>query len=266
MWAMLYLCNLIFAVVATFSFKGWLSDAAGHSLALTKSIGQFDFTFIMDLLRNYPGYSILTSHVCMMIITYVIFSALLAGGILHVFIHYRETFKVREFLAGGAMYFWRMIRLALYFLLFQSAALAILFFILIAIGLNPKEMESDVQFLWYLRIILPIYLFAALVIAIMHDYVKIHVVTQDANPMTQAFGAGVRFVIRHFGSVLLLYGMSLIILLAMFLLYTQIKHLIPGSSGPGILIGFLLSQLFLFGRIGVKLLIISSANALIKEG
>lgn len=263
---MLYLSNLIFAVIATFSFKGWFRDAAGHSLALTKSIGEFDFTFIMDLLRNFPGFSILTSQVCTMIIAYVIFSAFLTGGILHVFIHYREKFEVREFLTGSAMYFWRMIRLALYFLLLQLVLLAILFFILIAIGVNPKEMESDVQFLWYLRIVLPIYLFAALVIAIIHDYVKIHVVTQDANPMTKAFGAGVRFVFRRFGSVLLLYVINLIILLVMLLVYTQIKHLIPGASGSGILSGFLLSQLFLFGRIGVKLLILSSANALIKEG
>jgi hypothetical protein len=126
-------------------------------------------------------------------------------------------------------------------------------------------MESDVQFLWYLRIVLPIYLFVALVIAIIYDYVKIHVVMQDANPMTKAFGAGVRFVSRHFGSVLLLYGINLIILAAMFFIYTLIKHFIPGASGSGILIGFLLSQLFLFGRIGVKLLVLSSANALVED-
>lgn len=257
----LYLSNLVIAVIATMAFRGWLKNAAEHSLALTKSMEQFDFTFVMDLIRNYGGLSVLCHQAMIITLAYLIYSAFLAGGMLSMFIHH-ERFSVKEFMAGGALYFWRTLRLALYFLLLQIGLLAILLFVFMAIGINPKEMESDVQFLRYFRIILPIYLFAAMVIAIIHDYVKIHVVTQNANPMMKAFGAGTWFVFGHFGSVLLLYVINLFLLVALFLVYFQAKLLI--STSVGILSGFLLSQLFLVGRIGVKLLILSSASTLVQ--
>ncbi|HLF64551.1 MAG TPA: hypothetical protein VI603_12395 [Saprospiraceae bacterium] len=265
MWLILYLVNLVFAVVATIAFRGWLKDTAGYSLALAHNIGRFDFTFITDLIRNYGGLSLLCEQVIVIAIAYLIFSAFLVGGILHIYLHQREKFSARDFLSGGALYFWRMLRLAGYFLLIQFGLLAIFCLVFIAIGVNPKEMESDVQFLQYVKIILPVYLFMALVIVIMHDYVKIYVVQQNAHPMTKAFGSGIRFVMRHFGSVLLLYMLNLLLLIIFIVAYSQIRNMIPTVTPGGILVGFILSQLFLIGRIGVKLLILSSVNQLVQQ-
>ncbi len=262
MWLIFYVSNLMFALLVMIPFRSWLTQAAGHSVAMSAS-GEFDFTFLTEALRNYSGFSLLCTQAVVIAIAYLIFSAFLVGGALQLFVHHPERSKTQEFLAGGAAYFWRMLRLAGYFLIMQIIVIVLLIGVLALLGLNPKEIESDVRYVQTLKFIVPIYLFVAMVIAMVHDYVKIHLV-RGGNPLRNAFSVGIRFVVHHFGSVLLLYICNLALLAGLVVAYFWIKPGMPTLSTGNILYGFLVSQAFLFGRIGVKLLTLSSAHALIE--
>jgi hypothetical protein len=263
MWLTFYISNLIFALFIALPFRNWLSQAVGHSQALTDSIGRFDFTFLMDAFRNFNGFSLLCSQASLIAVAYLIFSAFLIGGALYIYIHHQGKFGTKVFVAEASMLFWKMLRISGYFLLMQLLVLAILVGILTKLGVNPKVIVSDVQYVQTLKILVPVYLFVAMLIAIMHTYVKIHLV-RDGITVRRSFSSGIRFVFRHFASVLILYMINLVLLLGLCLVYFWLRKWIPSISGGGILPGFLLSQLFLIGRIGVKLVTLSSANVLVQ--
>lgn len=265
MWLILYVCNLVFALIVVIPLRGWLKGAVGHSMALTKSIGQFDFTFLTDLIRNHEGYSVLCSQALIIVIVYLIFSVFMSGGILHIYVHWREQYLQKEFIHGAAKYFWRVLRVSICFLLLQVVLLAILVFILMRIGIDPKEIESDVRFLQMLKWILPIYLFCATVVAIMYLYAKIQVIQQENHPVLKSLITGVRFVFRHFGKVLLLYVIIVMLFIGLFALYLFVRKLSPEGTTGAILLSFVLAQVFLVGRIVLKLLTISSANEVIRQ-
>ena len=258
LWLFLYICNLVFALIAAIPLRGWINHVAGHSTALAKSIAPVDFTFITDLIRNYGGFAILWNVICMIALIYVLFSVFLSGGILDTLLHPQKTDRTMDFLSNGMRYFWRMLKVALFFLVIQLAILAIVIGIVIILGVNPKEMNNDLRFLLYLKIIVPVYVLIAMIIAMTHDYVKIHIV-QDGQPgIWSAFKAGAGFVSRHFVQALALYLINMFILAVLIVGYYLIKKAIPGGTMAGLMLTFVFGQMFLFGRIGVKLLTLSS--------
>ena len=264
MWFILYLCNLLFALVAVMPFRKWFNKTAGHSLLTDQSRGAFDLTFIGDLLRNYKGFSTLISQLSILALAYFVLSAFLTGGVLYIYINSKEKFLYRDFVTGGLALFWRFLRLAFYFLLIQAVVLGVFVFVIMFLGVDPMQMESDVTFFRRFKILFAVYCFLAIVVAMVHDYVKIHIVSRNENPFSGSFRAGWRFVLRNFGAVLLLYLLNLGILIALFIVYKLITGALPAGTHSGTMLGFIFSQFFLIGRIGVKLLTLCSACALVQ--
>jgi hypothetical protein len=261
LWLGLCIANLAFALIAIIPFYGWLKSAAGHSLALTRRQGEFDFTFITDLLRNHEGMSVMITQLVIVGCMYFLFSAFLMGGIMQTYVRATRTQSIRTFVDGGMLYFWRMFRVAICFVLMHVVLLMILFFILKSIGINPMTMESDVRFMRILQWILPVYLLAVMKLRMMHLYSKIHIVRNESASVIRSIGAGIRFVRRHFISAAAIYLFCMLLLLLAYLGYLGVRRIVPGGSA-GIMIGFLASQVFLFLRVGIKLFVVSSGTAL----
>ncbi len=265
MWLALYLFNFLLALLAALPFSGYLGKTAGQSLELMRNLNGFNYTFLNDYMREYgQGLSPILDASSGFIILYLFFSIALTGGVLAVFRQFSEPFGWGGFWQGCTRFFWRLLRLAVYFGLIQIAVLAVfvLAFFLATNGFAIFEMETELQLAKPLCYLLPVYLLVAAAFFMVHDYAKIHLVQVDKTllfrPIREAFG----LAFRHFGPFFLLYLLNIVSLLLLFGLYWWVSGRLEGASGTGLGLLFLWGQFFVLGRIALRLLNLSSATYL----
>jgi hypothetical protein len=261
-WLMIYGCNLLFTLVVVVPMHSWLKSAGGHSLALTRSIGDFDFTVIGDLLRNYgTGMFSLVAIALVVAVLYLVLTAFLNGGILHLFVHSENKYSGVGFVTGGMRYFWRLLGMATLFLVIHVIVLGILCGVFLTIGINPFQMENDVQFLKMTGFILTIYAFIFFLVLLMHTYAKVRLVESENGRTLKAIKNGTRFVVRHVIPVFCIYLINGLFLVAVFLIVRALKGVIPDETIMGLILLLLIGQFAIIARIGIRLLVMSSAVA-----
>jgi len=93
------------------------------------------------------------------------------------------------------------------------------------------------------------------------DYAKVRAVVEDRRSMIGALAAGARFVRRNPGAVAGLYLLNAALFVLVLLVYALIA---PGaeSTGAGLWLGFLVSQIYLAGRVWVRLVFFASETVL----
>ena len=268
MWLALYLFNVLLALLAAFPFSGYLGKTIGQSLELQRSLSGFNYTFATDFLREYgQGLSGILDASLGFTGLYLLVSIALTGGILLVFRHFSGPFQWAVFRQGCARFFWRLLRLTLYFALLHISVLALFggLFYLATGGLSIFQMETELELVRPLYFILPIYLLVAAVFFMVQDYAKVHIVQADESlltrPIRQAFG----LAFRNFGPFFLLYLLNIASLLVLFGIYWWISSRFQATSGGTIAGLFLLGQAFVAGRIGLRLLNLGSATYLYQK-
>jgi hypothetical protein len=217
--------------------------------------------FFIDLFTKFEfrtgGLGILS----LLLLFYTLLSTYFAGGFISAYSQ-DSTFTLKEFLSKGATYFGRFFRLFLLsLLLFYLFALLIdsLNHGIASITANsPTEMTP---FLWYF--IRNLFFFFLLAVFMMwFDYAKIRFIVDDRWSALGAFGAGVKFSIKNFGSTFPLVLLLTILGIALMALYGFLEHLIPQTGYWTILIVFFLEQLYMLFRICVKALFYGTQTAL----
>ena len=268
MWLALYLLNFLLALLAAIPFSGYLGKTIGQSLEPGRNLSGFNYTFINDFIREYgQGLSPILDASMGFILLYLLFSVALMGGILLVFRHFSEPFQWGLFRQGCFRFFWRLLRLTVYFMLLHVAVLGLFgwFFYLATDGFAVFQMETEFELVRPLYFILPVYLLVALALFMVQDYAKVHVVQVDetllTRPIRQAFG----LVFRNFGPFFLLYLLNIASLLVLFTLYWWVSSRFQATSGRTIAWLFMLGQAFIVGRIGLRLLNLSSATYLYQK-
>ncbi|MCO6493164.1 MAG: hypothetical protein J5I98_32390 [Phaeodactylibacter sp.] len=266
MWLALYLFNLLLALLAALPFSGYLGSTVGQSLAAEGRPGGFDYTLFNDFLREYgQGLAPVLDTALGFLLLYLLLSVFLMGGILLVFLRFGEPFRWGLFWQGCTRLFWRLLRLTVYFLLLQGTLLGLfgLLFYLATGGFAIFEMETELELVRPLYYLLPLYLLAAVLVFMVQDYAKIHVAQEGrkwlARPLRQAFG----LVFRNFGPFFLLYLLNISTLLLLSGIYWSVSR--PLSAAGNIALIFLWGQLFIFGRVGLRLLNLASAAYLYRR-
>lgn len=105
-------------------------------------------------------------------------------------------------------------------------------------------------------------LFAALVasVDILFEYAKVRTVVEDRRSVLGALAAAARFLRRHPGGAIALYGINLAALAAVLAVYALVA---PGAGGLawGLWGGFLVGQAYILARLWVKLVALASQVA-----
>ncbi len=93
------------------------------------------------------------------------------------------------------------------------------------------------------------------------DYAKVRAVVEDRRSMIGALLASARFARRNLAAVAALYALTGGLFVALLLAYAIAA---PGaaSTGIGLWLGFGVSQLYLLGRLWIKLVFLASETAL----
>jgi hypothetical protein len=102
------------------------------------------------------------------------------------------------------------------------------------------------------------------VVNIVFDYAKVRAVVEDRRSMVGAIVAGGRFARRNVVLVASLYMLTAGLFLALLMLYGLVD---PGArtSGAGLWLGFAVSQLYLLGRIWIRLVFLASETSLFQS-
>lgn len=260
MWGLLYVFNILFALLLTFPVFQFLNSKFSNTLALDKISQQFDFTVLNDILNEYGDIvGILSNQSLLSSILFLVLSIFLVGGILNVFRHREIPFRFAGFWVGCSKFFWRIFGLTILFLIIQGIIAALFFVIfngLTAGGLDRFDSEAAI----YNRAILvfPFYSFFAMLFWMIQDYSKVVMVQEDLS-LFRSVIRGIKFVFRHFFSTFPLYFLNLLTFAILLCGYWQIP------TGNAIGAAFLIGQLFLVLRIGTKLLNLGSATVLYEE-
>lgn len=264
-WGLMYLANLGLALFAAIPFSGFLGRTVGHSPALGKSLPGFDYTFIGEMLQNY-GLQIdrLLDRTYFSIFIFLLVSIFLTGGALHIYRNNEMEFSWEAFWLGCRKYFWRLFRLAIYFLIVHGVLLFLFFAVFSSMsdGLNPFQMESEKQMLDAFMILGPFYLLCFTLVTMIHDYAKIHVVQKDERWLYQPFWDSFRITFKNIGRFLTLYCLNILTFLLTFGLYWWGSSFFEAIHISEITLLLIIGQLFIIARVAIRLVFWSSATYL----
>lgn len=193
---------------------------------------------------------------------YLLLWLFLSGGILDRYARGQPT-RSHEFFTACGVFFVRFLRLAPF--------IALAYYILFAI-VHPflleetyAELTRDVtveRTAFFIRLALYAAFGVLLVfVSVIFDYAKVRAVVEDRRSMIGAIVAGARFVRRNAGAVAALYALTGALFVALLILYALAASG-GGSTGAGFWIGLVIAQLFLLGRLWIRLVFFASETAL----
>lgn len=258
MWLLFYGFNFLAALIATIPISGYLNNTLGESLASSKLLDGFNYTLITDILNQYgDGISILMDQTLLLILVFLIITIFLTGGMLHLF-RQQEKFDYKTFWYGCQHYFWRLLRLTVYFLIIHIVLLVLFYFLFLRFtnGFSPFKLESEVQVITVLQILIPIYLLLTIFILMVHDYAKIHIVEKDQSVLIAPFWQSFKIVFKNFKNFSLLYLINLLTALILWAVYWLLSKVNLSAWGLALIMG----QAFVLARIWLNMLNLSSAT------
>lgn len=262
MWGLVYLLNLLFGLIVALPFNALFKSGVAYSMSPAESLKRFDYSFIMDFLnQNGFAFSSLLNSSYFVLIPFFLLNVFLMGGITGSFVKHKEQFSFRHFWQEGGLYFWRMLRLTFYFMLIHGFVALIFFKIFSLGGLSPFEIESDSVLISRFHWLAFFYGLFLVIIFLIHDYVKVRLVKEDRSIFTQSFLNVFPFIGKYFLKVFPLFLIHVLLFAVLTGAYVLIRKSFFMSSEGTLLLALILGQFFIIGRIGIKLLRISTAVA-----
>ncbi len=193
---------------------------------------------------------------------YVVLWIFLAGGIIDRYARDRVT-HAHGFFAASGMFFFRFLRLGV----LMGVAYGLLFRYLhpwLFDTMYPR-LTSDVtveRTAFMIRLgLYAVFGFLLAACNLLFDYAKVRAVVEDRRSMLGATAAGARFIRRNAGAAVGLYIIDVALFVMVLTLYALVA---PGAGGVGwsMWLGFLTGQIYVLGRLWVKLVFWASETAL----
>jgi hypothetical protein len=192
--------------------------------------------------------------------------AFFAGGILDRYAHPDEPPTRAHFFSQNGKYFFRFVRLLIISLLFYWGI-----FRWVANPLHDwledatRDVTQEKTVMLFTLLVYTLVAFLLLLVSMVLDYAKIALVVERRRSALLACLRGARFVLAHPGSALGLYLLLTAVSLLLVWLYSLVAPG-PGQSGAAtILLAFLVGQIYLIARLGLKLWFLAGQTALFQS-
>ncbi len=192
--------------------------------------------------------------------------AFFAGGILDRYAHPDEPPTRARFFSQNGEYFFRFVRLLIISLLFYWGI-----FRWVANPLHDwledatRDVTQEKTVILFTLLVYALVAFLLLLVSMVLDYAKIALVVERRRSALLACLRGARFVLAHPGSALGLYLLLAAVSLLLVWLYSLVAPG-PGQSGTTtILLAFLVGQIYLIARLGLKLWFLAGQTALFQS-
>ncbi len=248
---LLYLFNLITAYLISMPVSTMFSKALAGTTAAGILIQGFDLTYFRTVFAEYGSGIDLFRILFTFGLAFVVFNIFLGGGILGVATD-RSEFKLRIFLGDCLTYVKQFFWLYLSVMLLVIIILVVLLFIRAAVGKLAADTVTEFWPVMINMLFLGILALMAAFIALITDYTRILILTEDPAKLTGHFRSALRFVLSHKTSIVLLYVLYLISFLAVLGVYFFVEARIDIQNFITLLIFIFWSQLFIILRIGLR--------------
>lgn len=260
-WVVVFIANIIFAFIIARPFGTLLDKVGANNEAALGGLLKFDTDFIVDLVNNFGSeISLIAGQATFFVVLYLILNIFLSGGIIESYIHVFQRFTFGGFLSNCAKHFWRMMRLALYFVGAQVVVAVVLFSIYSKLGLSPFELESETVLVRNTKIMLAIFAILMVWIDMVNEYAKVKVVIENERKFILPTLIDIKFFcLRNFFSILFLFLLCGLTFLAFLGIYAAVNDVFVMRSMSTIILALFIGQIYLFFRVGVRLLFTSTA-------
>lgn len=283
----LWLLNLLVALPAAVAIHDAIGDSLGASLAdeglrsgfdlgwygeYRQQGSEFERTFrpsvvgigaVLDNLDDWFRGDIFKQHGTLVAlgVGWALVWTMLVGGVLRQVSRHAQSLTIATLLSTGARYFWRMLRLGLiaavfYYWIYRTARAL---FPWIERATQDVTVERTVLFYNLLGAALILSMF--LVVRVVFDYAKIAVVREDRRSVLMAMLRGAVFVLAHpikasgVACAFVLFG------LALTAVYALIAPGATQSTWTAVILAFLLSQLMLSLKLGLRVSLLGAQSA-----
>lgn len=261
----LYLLTFLLAIFVAYPLKSLLESTVGHSMMISDLVKGFDYTFLNDFKNAHgDGFLPIIDQSIAVLILYLLLFIFVTGGIIATFIQKPPKYNRSIFWGQSAEFFWRILRLTFYFILIHSFIFLVFAFIFYTSsnGLSPFTLENEGTIAFNFKFVAPAYVLVAAFFFMWQDYTKVFLVAQDKTWVFQSLWPAFKFIFKNFRKTYGLYLLNLALWVLVVFINYSISTLIEFKSSAAILPSFLISQIFVLFRLGLKLINISSVNAL----
>lgn len=240
----------------------WLVAAttSGTLTADRMFANQLDARWLIDVYnQQMPGFSIDTTGVqiglllAFLVLIYLLMNTFFAGGIIEVLAADYGHFTMRRFWGGCGAYFWRLFRLMIISLIFYGIA-GFLFYLATMSYAEAEKQATAFESIVYRRwgsVALLVLLLAF--INMVFDYAKIRAVVEDSRAMLAGSFRALGFALQHFFSVTSLYGLIVMVGLALFIMLARARGSLAQSSVTTITGAVLLGQTAIAAQIWTRM-------------
>jgi len=265
LWWVLYLCNLAFAGLLAAPVFGLLGRWLDYSLYAEELRKKFEPQVIAEWLYAAPVVPPLLLPLLLAGATlYLPLSIFLTSGTLALFNAPPARFTLAAFFQACGRHFFGLLRLFLLSLPFYVLALAVY----AGLGRLAEGRLQDLTVEWpaalvqWGRVVVALSLLAA--VNLVFDYARIFYVAEGGPRAWRAAGHAARFVLAHPLRAPGLYALIALIGLAVWGVYLLVAGTLGRLAGAPAVLLFLLQQLFILARLGVRLLFLSAQVQLYK--
>ncbi len=264
MWLLLYSITLLFGITATLAIPDILGAGLSDTLSAHKLMEGFNHTVFDDFIHDHgQKLSVVTGRLPLMAFIFILLFVWLTGGILKTYDMIAEKFTFQRFWAGCMQYGWLLTRVFFLFLFIHLLVAFLVYLPMIRVVRSGFEaLENELSFYRILKISVVVHLVFAVFIAMVSDYVKVRLVKEGRKSVFKELLPSVRFVFRHFHRTFPMYLMYLLMFVLVAMFYWWLSERIGMQTMSAILVVFVLQQLYIFFRVGTKLMNLGSICAM----
>lgn len=252
-----FIVNLVLGLILATPLYNVLQSETQGSLEFNKLVADFNFTIIIDFLtqsgKALPPFWLLGF---ILSVIYLLLNIFFAGGILSQFA-LRGTFRLNEFFRNSLHYFSKFL---LVFLIELVALLGVCLvtFVFLGVSLLASEGSTEpVQMAW----LTPSFLISGFLFTVVlniGNYAKVILFKNLSLNVWLGFWKATNYIFHNF-KTMRIYWAILVVAAILVLLYLFLESAIGMTSAFKIFVMFIIQQVFIFGRVFLKMWMLSGA-------
>jgi len=254
----LYAVNILTALILALPFMNTLKASFGYSGIVENLVNGFDYTtFSNFMFYSGKGIYAILAGIKWLVLAYFIISTFLTGGILRTL--NKEKFTTSTFFAGSAYNFFRLLGLSAIMIITQII-FALLVYVPMSLIIDSiyPSVSSEITLYYVVFVAIFIHMLLFLLAAMIGDYAKFYLVLDDSFNIFKGFWKGVKYVFTNFFKTYSLYFILFILPSVFMYLYLYLEKDIKMATGIGILIVFILQQVFIILRVILRVWVLAS--------
>jgi len=247
-----YAINLLFGLILMLPVRAVLKDFAGHSLTGNMLAGRLNIDFLFDFFKHNNEVGSFFGGLLIVAAFYWLLGLFLSGGAFSVFLS-QQGYSARQFWGDSGKYFGRFFRLVLWGL----PVIAVIFCLqFLESGIRRLIFGSDPYeniLYWGNWIRFGLRTISLLLIGIILDYARIHLVATDERKTRRSLVHGIRFAFANPGRT---FGLALVLFLAgvsVLALYNPVANALAAPNAFVILLLFVVQQIYMIFRMTLRL-------------